>query len=358
LVRYWLLGGDFPLPGFDVGNFAETIIKEDHMAAPKIFISSTCYDLKYIRENLKFFIRSFGYEPILSEEGAVYFDPSMHVQDACMSEVASCQIFVLIIGGRHGSNFRDGVKSITNHEFLEAKGNGIPVFALVEQGVYDQFMVYQHNKSNLEIDASKIKYPSVDSTKIFDFIVEVQSQSINNALVPFGDFEGIQKYLKQQWASMLYRYLTTEGEGSKVRGLLEEIRETNSKIEFLSRQVVRVVGDPITQLWVKAYDCLINEEVTHNLSYWGIKPAPSVYVRYATLDELCGEDIVYGDEDEDEGEEEYGSFSLTYGGPPYKAGKGKVMSMRSGFLEVREQIMKLIENQGVSVEDFLRLQDQ
>lgn len=27
------------------------------MATPRIFVSSTCYDLKYIRENLKFFVR-------------------------------------------------------------------------------------------------------------------------------------------------------------------------------------------------------------------------------------------------------------------------------------------------------------
>ena len=38
------------------------------MAVPRVFVSSTCYDLKYIRENLKYFIRSLGYEPVLSEE--------------------------------------------------------------------------------------------------------------------------------------------------------------------------------------------------------------------------------------------------------------------------------------------------
>jgi hypothetical protein len=42
------------------------------MATPRVFISSTCYDLKYIRENLKFFIQNAGYEPVLSEEGNVF----------------------------------------------------------------------------------------------------------------------------------------------------------------------------------------------------------------------------------------------------------------------------------------------
>ncbi|MAF85774.1 MAG: hypothetical protein CL875_04780 [Dehalococcoidales bacterium] len=60
------------------------------MAIPRVFISSTCYDLKYIRENLKCFIRTLGYEPVLSEEGPIYFDPAMSTQDSCLREVSSC----------------------------------------------------------------------------------------------------------------------------------------------------------------------------------------------------------------------------------------------------------------------------
>ena len=60
------------------------------MPVPRVFVSSTCYDLKYIRENLKSFIRSLGYDPILSEEGSVFYDPSLHAQDACLAEVPAC----------------------------------------------------------------------------------------------------------------------------------------------------------------------------------------------------------------------------------------------------------------------------
>lgn len=51
----------------------------------------------------------------------------------------------------------------------------IPIFALVEQAVYEQFHVYNHNKANKSIDPAKITYPSVDSHKIFDFIGEVHN---------------------------------------------------------------------------------------------------------------------------------------------------------------------------------------
>ncbi len=235
------------------------------MPAPRVFISSTCYDLKYIRENLKFFIKNLGYDPVLSEEGSIFYDPKLHVQDACLAEVPSCQLFVLIIGGRYGSKFKDDDKSITNKEFLEAVNAKIPVFALIEQGVYDQYFVYQSNLGNKLIDAKKINYPSVDSTKIFEFISEVQSQSINNALIPFSDFESIQSYLKQQWASMFQRFLATSNEEDRVTDILHEITKANVNIEFLSRQLVQSVGDSVTQIRVKAYDYLINQGLARNL---------------------------------------------------------------------------------------------
>jgi hypothetical protein len=52
------------------------------MAIPRVFISSTWYDLKYIRENLRYFVKTLGYEPVLSEEGSVFYDPSLHTHDA------------------------------------------------------------------------------------------------------------------------------------------------------------------------------------------------------------------------------------------------------------------------------------
>jgi hypothetical protein len=41
------------------------------MARPRIFISSTYYDLKYIRASLDLFIESLGFEPVLSEKGDI-----------------------------------------------------------------------------------------------------------------------------------------------------------------------------------------------------------------------------------------------------------------------------------------------
>ena len=45
------------------------------MAAPKIFISSTYYDLRQSRENIEAFIKSIGYEPIMHERLTIPYTP-------------------------------------------------------------------------------------------------------------------------------------------------------------------------------------------------------------------------------------------------------------------------------------------
>ena len=161
------------------------------MAVPRVFVSSTCYDLKYIRENLKYFIHRLGYQPVLSDEGSVFYNPNLHAHDACIAEVPNCQMFVLIIGGRFGSKYKSETHSITNAEYREAVRLKIPIFALIEQSVYNDSKVYSHNRENKAIDAKKINYPSIDKTDIFDFIDEVRSNAVNNAIVPFRDFTDI-----------------------------------------------------------------------------------------------------------------------------------------------------------------------
>lgn len=52
--------------------------REFTMARPRIFISSTYYDLKYIRGGLEAFVRQMGYDPILFEKGDI---PFRHVED-------------------------------------------------------------------------------------------------------------------------------------------------------------------------------------------------------------------------------------------------------------------------------------
>jgi hypothetical protein len=317
------------------------------MPAPRVFISSTCYDLKYIRENLRFFIRNLGFEPVLSEDGAIFYDPKLHVADACIAEVPSCQLFVLIIGGRYGSVIKG--KSITNSEYDAAVRTKIPIFALVERDVLEQSRVYAANKGTRGSPAKSIVYPAVTSTQVFDFIEDVQTHAINNALVPFSDFEEMQTYLKRQWANMLHQFLTTDSEAKRVGDILQAIAKSTDKVEYFTRQLVTATGNRITKLKVELYDYLIKNQLTHDLVLWKIDPSPQKFLQHKTLDEICDNSIeVEDDEDYEDG------YYLTYGGPPYRCSSGRADRNRKEFLKIRSELLAKLKAENVSEEEFLR----
>lgn len=314
------------------------------MPTPRVFISSTFYDLKYIRENLKFFVRSLGYEPIMSEEGSVYFNPSLNVMDACLAEIPSCQILVLIIGGRFGGQYRETDTSITNAEYKEAISLKIPIFALIEQSVLNQYNVYKSNKMNLEIDEKKIVYPAVDSPKIFNFIEEVREKTVNNSLVPFNDFEDIQTYLKQQWASMMYYFLLSENESRRVGSMLKSLSSATEKIEFMSERLVQTFASKATKLNLEFYDHMLSYEVIRDLTLWGFRPNPKSILEHETLNSYCNNQIIIED---DEG------FSIYHGGPPYKASKSKVKKITEQYLQLRGEFLKRLKKEKITIEKFL-----
>ncbi len=65
------------------------------MPSPRIFVSSTCYDLHDVRHALREFIEGFGHEPVMSEYGDIFYQYDSNVQDACIAEIEKCHLFVL-----------------------------------------------------------------------------------------------------------------------------------------------------------------------------------------------------------------------------------------------------------------------
>lgn len=210
------------------------------MASPRVFISSTCYDLKHIRESLKYFVSNLGYEPVLSDDGDVFYNPVKHTHESCIDEISNCQMFVLIIGGRSGGNFSNSSKSITNEEYRIAIKNNIPIFTLVDSYVLADHHLYQSNSKNEEIDRDKVNYPASDNIKIFEFINEVRRHSVNNAINPFTNFLDIETYLRKQWAGMLFDFLVkskNETQSSLTNNLLSDLSLVSKKTEELLKLV-------------------------------------------------------------------------------------------------------------------------
>ena len=161
---------------------------------PSIFVSSTCYDLKQIRQDIREFIEAdLGYEAILSEYNSFPIDPDKDTINNCLRVVEQrADIMVLIVGSRYGYITDHGEKSITNLEYLRAKAKGIPIFVFIDQKVSNILPVWKKNK---EMNFSDI----VDSEKIFEFVDTLRNKD-SNWVYEFNTGQDIIKCLKNQLA--------------------------------------------------------------------------------------------------------------------------------------------------------------
>lgn len=219
------------------------------MARPRVFISSTCYDLKYIRTELERFLKDhLGYEPVLSEKGDIAWKSSQPLEASCYDEVKNCQIFVLIIGGRYGSasmyDLGDGDeftadKSVTMNEYLTAARNDTPVYVFIESDVYAEYRTFKKNAENKEIE-----WAQVDDSKVYKFIEHIESQQMNNPIHSFKEVDDIINHLKSQFAGLFKDFLTTQGEQQPINRLDTKIDELTNMFQLiLKSQSSNATGD-------------------------------------------------------------------------------------------------------------------
>jgi hypothetical protein len=203
------------------------------MAKPKIFVSSTYYDLKHIRSSLEDFIKGLGYESILSEKGNISYEHTKPIDISCYREALNSDIFVLIIGGRYGSpsseektidkNFFEKYESVTKEEYNVAVQGDIPTYILIDKSVYSEYQTYKQNREN-----TTIAYVHVDSINIFHFIDEILNQPKNNAMHQFEKDSEIKEWLREQWAGLFRELLHNKNKNDQYNSLNEKIEELSS----------------------------------------------------------------------------------------------------------------------------------
>lgn len=237
---------------------ADDAIKK--MANLKVFISSTCYDLQAIRAQMRSVLLSMGYEPVMSDQAEVIYDPRTHTHTSCLREVANCDAVVLIVGSRFGGTTipkalelidldrltdlgradrfgEDKTKiSITQAEALQAIHAGIPIFAFVDSGVMRDHLTYEKNKNKPIIN--QIEFSSIDKSDtaayIFEFINFLRLRNENNSVFEFARFEDIENQLKKQWAGLFQRLLheqrTRAFEGRRIDNLSSQIADLKAAV--------------------------------------------------------------------------------------------------------------------------------
>lgn len=160
--------------------------------APSVFVSSTCYDLSQVRIDLKRFVESLGYEALISESPAFPVDPQAGTFENCVTAVRDrADLFVLVIGGRYGSQRVDG-KSITNLEYIEAKAKGVPIYVFVAKAILHALAIWRDNQ---DADFSR----TVDTPRLFEFVQQLRGEA-GHWVYGFEEAGDIIATLRQQWA--------------------------------------------------------------------------------------------------------------------------------------------------------------
>lgn len=187
------------------------------MARVNIFVSSTCYDLSQIRDDLKRCIIELGHNPILSELKDFPVDPMKSNSENCINAINNeADIFVLIIGDRYGSVLETG-KSITNTEFIAALSKGIPIYTFSLKKMTTILPLWENNPN---ADYSNI----VDNNKVFEFLSDVRKKrGLWN--FEFERAQDITEILKAQLSNLFHDALVVKRkvEDSEISGLYAKI---------------------------------------------------------------------------------------------------------------------------------------
>lgn len=315
------------------------------MATPTVFVSSTFYDLKYARESMKRFIEQLGYTPVLSEDGAVYFDPKVTAAEACLQEIGNVDLFVLLIGGRYGSQMPDGALSVTNAEFEKAAQLGVPIFAVVEQGTYSDYNLFRHNRHQPDVLA-QLDFPNADDVRIFEFIESVTSRAANNALVPFTTITDIEHYLQAQWAGMMRDFLAQKAAQANVSSTLDVLKTMNTRVELIADQILRNVGTPLDRIYVTLQQAMIESPVTSDLRTIGGRPRPGQILEASDVSEAAraaGSELFIDSSFDEEANIISGGGGVT---------ESRMRDMKRSFEKLKSVLLGIVDDADLKVEDI------
>ncbi len=235
------------------------------MATPRIFVSSTCYDLQEIRFQLRNFISDFGYDAVMSEFDDIFYGYDKHVQDSCLDEISKCQLFVLVIGNNYGSFYHQEKQeakipdSVTLREFRKALETKIPKHIFVNKYVDYDYKNYkraldketlihfrQNNvpddktgevKAQIKKDFDKTFFFPFESYKyIFYFLEIVYELKENNAINTFETFIDVKDSLRKQWAGFMYESLTRRD-----KNVSSVIQPLDVKIDKIEKSLSKLI---------------------------------------------------------------------------------------------------------------------
>jgi len=245
------------------------------MAKPRIFISSTYYDLKHIRNNIETFVESLGYEAVLFESGDIPFHHDAPLDESCYGEIHNSHMLVLVIGGRYGSPTSGSKKitakekeksyevynSVTKKEYETARERDIPIFIFVEKNVFAEYYTYKDNRDN-----STINYHHVDSVNIYKLLDDILAQRRNNFVKEFECIDDITSWLRDQWAGLFAEFLARKKAETTLKDLATQISslgEVSNVLKSYTESIMRKVQPDDFEQIIKGQEKRLKASTIH-----------------------------------------------------------------------------------------------
>lgn len=194
------------------------------MAVPRVFISSTYYDLKQVRFNIGDFIKNLGYEAVMHERSGVAYTQNEPLENDCYHEVSSCDIVVCVIGNHFGSQSLGNELSITMNEIQTAIKNKKKVYIFIAKDVFIENRTYEQNKGT-----GSFRSAYTDDLRIHEFIAELKSNVKVHVITSFETTDEIISTLKLQFAGLFQNLLAREASTSEAK-IIADLDETATNV--------------------------------------------------------------------------------------------------------------------------------
>lgn len=151
----------------------------------KVFISSTCNDLKKEREIVSECLKKSDLIPVMSNSDNFNNDPFKENHDACLQEIVDCDAIIVLIGGEYGKDYR-GISMKNEMTMLKAKYDITPsiswmelvcaiklnkeVHVIMNSQIYEEYKIFCANDSKI------INFVHTKDTRIFKLIKYINNE--------------------------------------------------------------------------------------------------------------------------------------------------------------------------------------
>lgn len=141
----------------------------------RVFISSTCYDLIDLRDELKHLLEDAGLQPVMSDD-VDHFDVSGRTDsiETCLANVRSSDAFICVLSQRYGPSLGSAGYpdiSATHLEYKEAKESGLPIHLFVRDRLEAEYSLSKkHKTTHGSLDGFQTRWVPKGNWGIFEFL--------------------------------------------------------------------------------------------------------------------------------------------------------------------------------------------